>query len=195
MDKAELRREVLARRAALVDREARSDAIERLARTLPEFEGAGVVGAYVGVGAEVATRGLLEQVLRRGGTVCVPWRDGGDLHVARLRSLDELVPVSFGLLEPPRSLALERIVSPSGVDLMLIPGVAFDRKGGRLGHGKGYYDRLLGRAGRGPLRMALAFECQVVEEVPMTTGDEWMDIVVTEQEVLRVSARTASGVR
>jgi 5-formyltetrahydrofolate cyclo-ligase len=195
MDKAALRREVLSRRAALPDRAERSDAIQHHAAALSEFARAGVVGAYVGVGAEVETRTLLDLVLGRGDILCVPWRDGEDLYLARILSFDELVPVSFGLLEPPDALARERIIEAGTVDLMLIPGVAFDRKGGRLGHGKGFYDRLLGRAGPRPLRAALAFECQVVEEVPMTAGDERMDLVVTENDVLRVSARTASGAR
>ena len=195
MDKAALRREVLSRRAALADRESRSAAIEDLAGSLPEFERAGVVATYVGVGDEVATGRLLTRALERGSVVCVPWRDGNDLHLARLLAPHELVPVSFGLLEPPRELALTRVIPPSEVDLMLIPGVAFDRAGGRLGHGKGFYDRLLERAGAGPLRVALAFDCQVVDEVPMTAGDERMDLIVTENGVLRVSARTASQAR
>jgi 5-formyltetrahydrofolate cyclo-ligase len=106
----------------------------------------------------------------------------------------ELVPVSFGLLEPPPELAMraDRVVAPSRVDLMLVPGVAFDRQGGRLGHVRGFYDRLLQEAGAGPLRVGLAFECQLVERVPMTAGDEPMDLVITENAVYRVSARTAS---
>ena len=192
MDKAALRRDVLSRRAALEDRASRSAAIQRHAAVLPEFARAGVVGAYVGVGDEVETRALLDLVLGRGDVLCVPWRDRADLSLARILSFDELVPVSFGLLEPPPAIARARIVDPGRVDLLLIPGVAFDRHGGRLGHGKGFYDRLLERAGPGPLRAALAFECQVVGEVPMTAGDERMDLVVTENGVLRVSARTAS---
>jgi 5-formyltetrahydrofolate cyclo-ligase len=192
MDKAALRRDVLSRRADLEDRARRSAAIQLHAAALPEFARAGVVAAYVGVGAEVETRALLDLVLGRGDVLGVPWRDGDDLYLARIFTFDELVPVSFGLLEPPDALARERIIDPGSVDLLLIPGVAFDRNGGRLGHGKGFYDRLLQRAGPGPLRAALAFECQVVGEVPMTAGDERMDLIVTENGVLRVSARTAS---
>ena len=195
MDKAALRREVLSRRAALEDRATRSDAIQRHVAVLPEFAGAGVVGAYVGVGAEVETRALLDLVLGRGDILCVPWRDGDDLYLAQILTFDELVPVSFGLLEPPHALARDRAIEPGSVDLLLIPGVAFDGTGGRLGHGKGFYDRLLARAGAGPLRAALAFECQVVSEVPMTAGDERMDLIVTENGVRRVSARTASRAR
>lgn len=195
MDKAALRRDVLARRAGLADRETLSAAIQARVQGLSIVARARLVASYVGVGMEVATTGLLEQALARSVTVAVPWRDGDDLHLARLMTLTELVPVSFGLLEPPRELALDRPVSPSAVDVMLIPGVAFDLRGGRLGHGKGFYDRLLARAGAGPLRVALAFDCQMVAEVPMLAGDERMDLIVTESAVHRVSERTASEAR
>ena len=197
MDKAALRREVLARRSALTDRASRSMAIESRLRSLSEFGRAGTIASYVGVGEEVATVGLIEEALARNITIAVPWRAGSDLHLARILSLAELVPVSFGLLEPPPGLAAStaRVVAPEDAGLLLIPGVAFDREGGRLGHGKGFYDRLLARAGLGPLRIALAFDCQVVERVPMEAGDERMDLVVTEEAVYRVSARTASGGR
>lgn len=197
MDKVALRREVLARRAALPDRASRSMAIEARLHSLHEFEAARTVASYVGVGDEVATTALLARALARGVTVAVPWRDGNDLHLARILSLDELVPVSFGLLEPPPGLAASpaRMLAPPDAGLLLIPGVAFDRLGGRLGHGKGYYDRLLERAGPGPLRVALCYECQLVDRVPMVAGDEPVDLVVTEDATYRVSARTASGDR
>ena len=197
MDKAALRREVIARRSAVQDRASRSIAVEARLRSLAEYGRAATVSAYVGVGEEVATVSLIEDALARKRTVAVPWRDGNDLHLARILSLAELVPVSFGLLEPPPGLASspERLLAPEDAGLLLIPGVAFDRAGGRLGHGKGFYDRLLQRAGPGPLRVALAFECQVVDRVPMVSGDERMDLVVTEDAVYRVSARTASAGR
>lgn len=197
MDKSALRRVVLGRRAALDDRESRSEAILARVRTLEGFGPARLIGSYVGVGDEVGTTAILEEALDRGVTVAVPWREGARLHLARIASLSELVPVSFGLLEPPAALAMQadRVVVPSQVGLMLVPGVAFDRQGGRLGHGRGFYDRLLGEAGRGPLRVGLAFECQIEEQVPLTAGDEPMDLVVTENAVYRVSARTASSDR
>ena len=197
MDKAALRCEILARRAALADRGSRTSSIQARVRAVGEFARAGVIACYVGVADEVGTIELIEEALARGAVVLVPWRDGNDLHLARINSMAELVPVSFGLLEPPRELVLSdgRLVPPTEVEVLLIPGVAFDRLGGRLGHGKGFYDRLLERAGPDPLRVALAFEEQVVERVPMLSGDEPMDLLVTEVDVYRVSARTASAVR
>jgi len=195
MDKTTLRREVLGRRAALADRESRSGGIHARLRALEAYGSARVLASYVGVGDEVGTIPLLNEAFGRGVTVVVPWRDGPRLRLARIAALGELVPVSFGLLEPPPALAMEvdRVAVPSRVDLMLVPGVAFDRHGGRLGHGRGFYDRLLGEAGTGPLRVGLSFECQLVERVPMAAGDEPMDLIVTEDAVYRVSARTASA--
>jgi len=197
MDKAALRRKVLARRAALGDGPDRSAIIQESVESLDPFRRAQIIASYVGVGAEVGTSRLIENALSRSVRVAVPWQDGKEIYLARINSLSELAPASFGLLEPPHELASlpERLVLPAHVEVMLIPGVAFDLRGGRLGHGKGFYDRLLQRAGAGPLRVALAFECQVVEDVPMFPGDERMDLLITEKTVYRVSARTASADR
>jgi 5-formyltetrahydrofolate cyclo-ligase len=197
MDKTALRREVLGRRAALGDRGSRSEAILARVRALDAYRSTRLVASYVGVGDEVETTPLLREAFDRKVAVAVPWRDGARLHLVRIVALSELVPVSFGLLEPPPELAklAGRVVVPSRVDLMLVPGLAFDRRGGRLGHGRGFYDRLLAEAGTGPLRVGLAFDCQIVERVPMTAGDQPMDLVVTENAVYRVSARTASADR
>lgn len=195
MDKAALRRDLMARRAALGDAASRSAAVQARVRGLDAWANARRIASYVGVGTEVATTALLADALARDVVVSVPWREGPVLHLARILRLEELAPVSFGLLEPSPVLARQanRVVQPAEVDVMLIPGVGFDRAGGRLGHGRGFYDRLLRAAGRGPLRVALAYECQVVERVPMHTGDERMDLLVTEAAVYRVSARTASA--
>lgn len=194
MDKAAIRREILARRGALGDRDARGALILNRVRLLPAFGAARTLASYVGVGAEVATGPLLVEALERKVKVAVPSRDGDRLRLVEISSLSELVPASFGLLEPPTDLAAraDRVVRPASVEVMLVPGVAFDRRGGRLGHGRGYYDRLLEEAGAGPLRVGLAFGCQIVEEVPMFSGDEAMDIIVTEDATYTVSARTAS---
>jgi len=197
MDKAVLRREILARRAALADREARGVVILDRVRLLAGFRAARVLSSYVGVGAEVATTALLVEALERRVRVAVPARDGDRLRLVEIRALFDLMPASFGLLEPPLALATlpERAVAAGTVDVILVPGVAFDRQGGRLGHGRGYYDRLLEEAGSRPLRVALAFSCQIVDAVPMGPGDQPMDLLVSEEGVYPVSARTASADR
>ncbi len=74
----------------------------------------------------------------------------------------------------------EKKLQPTDLDLIMVPGVAFDRNGGRTGHGKGYYDKLLQHARKDAPLVALAFECQLFDEIPMEPHDIFMDAVVTE---------------
>lgn len=116
--------------------------------------------------------------------VLQPWPDGcelalpkmvGDSLVAlRVRSADELVRGAFGVLEPPDG-ALE--VASGAIDLILVPGLAFDIRGGRLGRGKGFYDRFL--AGVRGLKVGVCFADQVVESVPREPHDIAMDVLAT----------------
>lgn len=180
--KAELRRLVLARRDAEPDREDRSARILQRLVERPEYRDARTVMTYVGVGSEVATVPLIEAMLASGRRVVVPWCQPDDLRLFELRSLGELEAAPYGLLEPGPALRAEPGREPevAALDLVVVPGVAFDRRGGRLGHGKGYYDRLLGRRSPGTPAIALAFQCQMVEAVPMTERDVPVDIILTE---------------
>ena len=115
----------------------------------------------------------------------MPYCAGGVLGLFRLTDLDELAPGTLGIVEPKSELRafVDRQVSLNEVDLVLVPGVAFDRRGGRLGHGQGYYDKLLAAASRDVPLVAPAFECQLFGEIPMLPHDVFMDKVVTEDAV------------
>jgi len=130
----------------------------------------------------------------RGARVAVPWREDDVLALFAVAGPGELEPAGFGLLEPSEAVRREpgRAVDPASVDLVVVPGLAFDRRGGRLGHGRGYYDGLLPRCPDRAPRVALAFECQVVDAVPMGPRDQPMDLLVTERAVYRVSGREVS---
>jgi 5-formyltetrahydrofolate cyclo-ligase len=184
---------MVALRDRLSEREVRGAALAARVEALEVFQAARVISAYVGVGAEVPTVPLIEQVFSRGQSVAVPWVEAGSLYLTSIGSLDDLVAAPFGLLEPTAALKQEpdRRILPERVQLYLVPGLAFDREGGRLGHGRGYYDRLLRAAGPDPYRVGLGFECQLIDRVPMTARDEPMDVVVTEAGVYRITARTA----
>ena len=172
-------------------RRERSRAIVARILSLPEYRDAQLVSAFVGVGSEVETIPLIESALAAGKRVAVPWVDGRELRLFTLSSVGELAPAPFGLLEPPPDLRADesRLVLPSEVDLFIVPGVAFDRRGGRLGHGRGYYDGLLGLARGGASFVAAAFECQMVEAVPMTKRDVFVDAVATERMLHRGNRR------
>jgi len=152
---------------------------------LPRYSAARTVMFYVDFGDEVRTRCLLEAALDEGKRVVVPYCAGDVLKPFRLVSMDELALGTYGILEPKAELRqnVDRRVRLPEVELAMVPGVAFDRKGGRLGHGKGYYDRLLASAGPDTELVALAFECQVFPEIPMLPHDVYMDKVVTETAV------------
>jgi 5-formyltetrahydrofolate cyclo-ligase len=112
---------------------------------------------------------------------------GDRLELFLLGSCDELAPGTLGILEPNedlRSLA-DRRVRPEELDLIVVPGLAFDPQCGRIGYGKGYYDRLLRQVSARTALVAVAFRCQIFPQVPLLDYDVRMDQVVTEGEVYR----------
>ncbi len=125
----------------------------------------------------------------------VPYCQGEQLKLFRLRSMAELAPGVFGILEPRPELRQlpDRQASMQEVDLVVVPGVAFDRQGGRLGHGRGYYDRLLAQARPDSLFIGLAYECQMVSELPLLPSDVRMHLVITEAHIYKSSLPRPHG--
>jgi 5-formyltetrahydrofolate cyclo-ligase len=183
--KQAIRREALARRKLLPEKDSPSAAICQRLFKLKEYTAAGTVLFYVNVRSEVRTRPTLTSALNSEKRIVVPYCVDDRLELFHLESLDELEPAAFGILEPKaplRELA-ERHLDPKEIDFVIAPGVAFDRRGGRLGHGLGYYDRLLQRLRPEAVIVGLAFECQLFNEIPMSSHDVFMDVVVTESAV------------
>ena len=184
--KARLRTEVLQARAAVPEalRAAASAAVRRRLAALPEVAGARALLAYAAFGSEVDLDPLLADAAAAGRGVLLPYVDGDRLAVARVRDLDgDLAPGYRGIREPV--LSGRRSARPDRVDVVLVPGVAFDGDGGRLGYGGGFYDELLGRVPARVPRIGVAFALQVVPRVPREAHDVRLDAVVTEAGVLR----------
>ncbi|HZZ71198.1 MAG TPA: 5-formyltetrahydrofolate cyclo-ligase [Pirellulales bacterium] len=153
---------------------------------LPEYERAQTVLFYIDVRTEVRTRQALPAALASGKTVVVPWcNDQGELELFRLTSMEELAIGMYKILEPKPELRNlpEHRVAVQQLDLVMVPGVAFDRRGARMGHGKGYYDKLLEHARPDTPLVALAFECQLFPEIPVQEHDVFMDKIITEAEI------------
>ena len=184
--KRALRQTVLARRDAVVpgERAAWSTAIFARLMGLPTVQRAWEVLAYHAFGSEPETLPFLRALLAGDKGLLLPRIDRAAraLTVHRVRDLDaDLTPGPWGIREPdPRRCPPVR---PGDVDLVLVPGVAFDAGGGRLGYGGGYYDRLLGTCPDATPLVAAAFEVQMVDRVPMGPGDRRVDLVVTERGV------------
>jgi 5-formyltetrahydrofolate cyclo-ligase len=184
--KQDIREQAHAARRALENKDELSVRIMDRVLALPEYTRAATVMFYIDVRAEVRTRQALPAALASGKTIVVPWcNEHGELELFRLESMDELELGMYRILEPKADLRTQREkqVSPEQLDLILVPGVAFDRRGGRTGHGKGYYDKLLQHARADAPLVGLAFECQLFPEIPMQEHDIFMDKVVTEAAV------------
>lgn len=187
-DKNDIRRQALARRQALDDGSQRSDVIHR--RLLAEFpireDTTWLI--YVSLRNEVKTMGILEEVLQKKGQVVVPYcLSNNELGLFLLSDLQQLEQGSFGIREPIAALRAERTVSPDTLDIVVMPGVAFDRRGNRIGYGKGYFDRLLKKLRGDCTKVGLAFDCQIFAEIPIEEHDLPVDHLITETQSIRCS--------
>jgi 5-formyltetrahydrofolate cyclo-ligase len=196
--KSEVRRalaEVRAGLGASVRRE-RSRRIAAFCRGLAGFSSAEIVCSYVDFRDEVETTELLAELLQEGRRVAVPVQLRGaarPLLFVEIRSLAELERSHFGILQPP--VAADRLVPTATIPLFLVPGLAFDPAGRRLGYGLGCYDRAFADAAPGALKVGLAFEVQILERVPADPHDVPMDFVVTEDRVIPAAAGAGSPTR
>ncbi len=173
------------------DKAAVSREVWRWIFELSVYSQATTVMTYIGVSDEVETSPFLPRLRADQKRIVVPYCRAGVLELFRLNALDELAPSTFGLLEPKRELRAlpERQVPADELDLLIVPGLAFDRRGGRLGHGKGYYDKLLGNLRPDATTVGVAFECQILPAVPMLAHDVAMDLVATESALYRGRGR------
>jgi 5-formyltetrahydrofolate cyclo-ligase len=196
--KGEARRTLSEARRSLtpIERRERSRRIADLCRGIDCFSSAEIVCSYVDFRDEVETAEFITELLQEGRRIAVPVQLHGTaqpLVFAEIHSLSELVRNHFGILQPP--LAAARLVPTAAISLFLVPGLAFDPAGRRLGYGLGCYDRAFADAAPGTLKVGLAFELQILESVPADPHDVPMDIVVTEDRVIRAAAGAGSPTR
>ncbi|WDQ14601.1 5-formyltetrahydrofolate cyclo-ligase [Rhodopirellula sp. P2] len=191
--KQEIRIAAQAARREQVDKDGVSQAVTDTVLQLPVYQEAGCVMWYIDVRAEVRTRHVLPAAIESGQQVIVPFCVDGELELFRLESMEELSEGAYRILEPREELrgVASRRVSVTDLDLVLVPGVGFDRQGGRIGHGKGYYDKLLRNVRPDAPLVALAFECQVFDAIPVQSHDICMDMVVTETQVYQGRGRSS----
>lgn len=185
--KNDLRKQAHASRNAQENKDELSRRIVGAFMALHQYAEASTVMFYIDVRSEVRTRNDLELALKSGKTIVVPWCNAdGELELFRLESMDELELGMYRILEPRQELRSlpEKQVSVESLDLIMVPGVAFDERGGRMGHGKGYYDKLLEHARQDAALVALAFECQLFSEIPVAHHDIFMDLIITEDRVI-----------
>ena len=183
--KKQIREQAHANRLAQQDKDSLSQAICRKFAELQEFAAARTVMAYLDVRTEVRTRHYLPSLLASGRRIVVPYCVERELELFLLDNMDELAVGMYKILEPKAELreAPGKRVEVSELDLIMVPGVAFDPRGARMGHGFGYYDKLLEHARRDAPLVALAFECQLFPQIPTQAHDVFMDKIITEKTI------------
>jgi 5-formyltetrahydrofolate cyclo-ligase len=144
--------------------------------TKPEWKKAETVCLYMSTPDEVDTKPLLAAALSAGKTVVFPSIERDELVLHQIRSIRDFTPGVYRILEPKKTTPR---VDTKSVDLCIVPGIVFDQDGYRLGHGKGYYDRLLSRVSAP--KFGLAYEIQMVAKLDHTSYDVPMTVVVTEK--------------
>jgi 5-formyltetrahydrofolate cyclo-ligase len=153
--------------------------VERLFR-VGAFAQARTVFLFSSFGAEVSTRAIAERLIEEGRRVLLPVLDKTVMHAAEYRPDEGLLGSWYGPDEP----ADRTPVDPAEIDAIVVPGLAFDRRGFRVGYGGGHYDRYLRSLGDRATRVGVAFEVQLVEHVPRGRFDQPVDVVVTEEETI-----------
>lgn len=186
-EKAALRREASAVRGAIppAEKAEMDGAIVRNFLETEEYKRCALLLLYAPIRSEIDLWPLFERALADGKKVAFPRCEGekGEMHFYAVGSRDELSPGAYGVSEPNESCPLcDGFDDPAA--LMLLPGLCFDRAGGRLGYGGGYYDRYLARF---PGRTAGACYERLVRPVPMEENDRRVDLLVSEKSVTKIS--------
>ncbi|MFC1818887.1 5-formyltetrahydrofolate cyclo-ligase [Thermodesulfobacteriota bacterium] len=189
-DREALRQKILGARDGLSDkvRQAKSISVMQNFWTLLGMQQWSTLFIYVNFRSEVETLELIKKCINRDIRVAVPLVEASAVRMIPLLIKDpvqDLVPGYYNIPEPDpkKSLRLE----PGEIDAAVIPGSVFDIHGGRLGYGGGYYDRFLLNDAPQAKRIGLAFELQVVDNVPLEPHDQPLDILITEERIVNIT--------
>jgi len=183
--KDSLRTNVIRKRKDLSDSELKekSNNIKKIIFKMKEFKEAETILFYISYDNEVDTHQMIKDCISVGKIVIVPRTDRlrRRIVLSELSNWNHLEYGEYGILEPKKEFLQE--ISIESIDLMFIPGIAFDIHGNRIGHGKGYYDRLL-KNPHNAIRVGLAFELQIVDNIPAEAYDVKVNKIVTEERVI-----------
>lgn len=185
-----LRKSCLEQRNSLGGRELRerSSNIFNNLKNMDEFKKSRYIMCYMSFGNEVDTSELIKECLELGKRVAIPLiedLDGTGKKISPCEISDmesNFEKGTYGILEPKKETA--RRIDPQVIDLVIVPGVAFDIKKNRIGYGAGYYDRFLKKVEKDCVKIAVAFELQIVDEIPYEDHDLPMDMIITEKRVI-----------
>lgn len=190
-NKSRLRRQAYDLRNAQLNKAYLSHVICTKALSLTDYQKAQTVLWYLHCRSEVQTyQTVITELANQQKKIIIPyctkdWWGNNHLGLWCLQNTSELVGGTWGILEPPCERWGEpaREVNPEEIDIALVPGVAFDVNGGRIGNGAGYYDRLFPRLKQSCSLVGLGFDCQVFDQVTMQPHDVFMHTVITQTRI------------
>ena len=178
--KNQLKESILEKRNSLSKEEIteRSKQIENNLFNLEQYKKSKTIMFFVSFNSEVNTHEMIKDALKI-KTIAVPKVVGHEIEPSVIIDFDNLVSAKFGILEPIELMK----IAYKNIDLVLVPGIAFDKQGHRIGYGFGYYDKFLKKVPKA-IKIGLAFDFQIVDKVPREEHDVAVDLIVTEKRVV-----------
>ncbi|MBN2144262.1 MAG: 5-formyltetrahydrofolate cyclo-ligase [Candidatus Aureabacteria bacterium] len=134
--------------------------------------------SYVSLESEVDTVAIIKKIIKMNRVIWIPRCNGDKIESVKISSLEGLQPGRFGIHEPGQEFSVFKRTEE--LDMVIVPGLGFDRFCNRLGRGKGYFDRFLSSLGNHPVTIGLAFDIQIVDFIPCNDNDRSLDFVLTE---------------
>ncbi|MBU5255038.1 5-formyltetrahydrofolate cyclo-ligase [Tissierella praeacuta] len=186
MDKKILRKKILQKRAELSTENIvnYSNIIENKLYKMDYYKNAKTIMSFISFGDEIITHEIIKNSIKNGKSVVVPITipETKELKVSKILDFSELEIGYYNILTPKKDFL--RFIDFNTIDLVLVPGVVFARDGYRVGYGGGYYDRFLSKFKEKVNTIGLAFDLQIVEEVPKDSFDIPVDFIITEKETI-----------
>ncbi|MCR6514760.1 5-formyltetrahydrofolate cyclo-ligase [Clostridium sp. LY3-2] len=183
-NKRNIRKSIIAKRDLKKEENSLKDSkIFKNLISLNSYKRAKKIFIYIGFGSEINTKSLIEIMLREGKEVFVPKVLEEEMIALKITSLNNLIESKFKILEP---IGEKSDIDGEEFDLIIMPGVAFDRSGNRIGYGKGYYDKYLKDIKSDIKKIALAYELQLIEEIETEEHDLKVDSIITENEIIDI---------
>ena len=188
MDKKLLRKTMIEKRDAvdILDRQKADKEIKNTLINEEFYYMSKNIFIYVGFGSEINTSIYIKKFLDDGKKIYVPKikKASRIMEAVEINGLEDLMENRFGILEPGDE---NQGVKKEILDLIILPGVAFDEKGGRLGYGGGYYDTFLQDTLSGITKVALAYDFQIIDLIPLEDHDMKADYIITEKRSIKCS--------
>lgn len=189
MNKKEIRSFIKNKRNALTKEDVKDKSkliVDSLLKT-HAYKNANTIFSFISFGSEVETHELIRKMLEDKKTVGVPYTKSNsrDMIVSKIDDFDRDLEEGFYNILSPRKDEL-RPIEPKDIDLVLVPGLAFDEKGYRVGYGGGYYDTFFEKAGDNPIKIGLCFDLQIIDSCPIGIYDVAVDYIITESKIIKI---------